>query len=170
MPPLLPPTNIGYAVGLALRPNVGPREGYVEQALATRQPTTTLEIAPPAPTPTPGSAIVVANAAPLATTIQNDLTTLARPANALVIADYPELRPTQIAIAKLRLWRDFCIENSLGAGFLAVGVHDLAWSASAILPVLPAWQWVALGLLSLGVSPQLVQFIASRFGTPGRGV
>jgi hypothetical protein len=36
----------------------------VEQALATRQPTTTLEIAPPAPTPTPGSAIVVANAAP----------------------------------------------------------------------------------------------------------
>jgi hypothetical protein len=62
------------------------------------------------------------------------------------------------------------IENSLGAGFLAVGVHDLAWSASAILPVLPAWQWVALGLLSLGVSPQLVQFIASRFGTPGRGV
>jgi hypothetical protein len=29
---------------------------------------------------------------------------------------------------------------------------------------------VALGILSLGVSPQLVQFIARMFGTPGRGV
>ena len=82
----------------------------------------------------------------------------------LVVVD-PELHRTQISLAKLRLWRGFVIENLAGVGFLATGLHDMV-ASSAFVSGIPAWEIVTVGLLALGLAPQLVEIIGSKFGVP----
>ncbi len=110
-----------------------------------------IPVAPPANLPVPASP------APLPVIKPEKNTQLA-------VGD-PELRQTQMTIGKLRLWRGFIIENVAGVGFLAAGFHDMAASA-AFVPVMPAWQTVALGLLALGLGGPLVEIISNKFGAP----
>jgi hypothetical protein len=114
----------------------------------------------------PANALVLADEAlPQAATA-----TQVRSANALVPTD-AALRQTDVKIAIANRWKTFGVETAAGVGFLCVGLHDLLFSASAIVPasVLPAWQIVVLGFYFLGVSPQLVQKLESKLGTPKGG-